>query len=296
MQPSEIYDLIRTFTNAIDDKRALSHSSTVAYINRMRKLVSLTDGELKDSKVVIKKVNEFSSKANIRKDLFSTILAIAKRSSKFHSYIGTKAIDEYTKAFKEELTKSKDDVVVKTASHEIPSMDSIRAALPKIKDRFGETSLTYITCLLQASIKGLRNDLGGVHVRSTDGPDSGKWYNRRSGRIFISNFKTSRTFPPYNIVLDKAFRVAVNTYLDAKDSKYLVSKNEDGPRQVVEKGFRAVGMKVGVSTIRQSMISELLMLKPYNKVWENEVAAMFKHSPDTMRGYYRPTGSSDEDE
>ena len=188
MQPSEIYDLIRTFTHAIDDKRALSHSSTVAYVNRMRKLVSLTDGELTDSKVVIKKVNEFSSKANIRKDLFSTILAVAKRSSKFQSYIGAKAIDDYTEAFKEELTKSKDDVAKKTASHEIPSMDNIRAALPKIKDRFGETSTTYIACLLQASIKGLRNDLGGVLVRSTDGPDMCKRYNRRGCGVKSDSF------------------------------------------------------------------------------------------------------------
>ena len=175
-------------------------------------------------------------------------------------------------------------------------MDSIRAALPKIKEKFGETSMTYITCMLQTTVKGLRNDLGGILVRSTDGPSSGKWYNRRSGRLFIAKFKTSGKYPPYNFVFDKGFRNVINTYLDVKDSKYLVSKNEDGPRQVVEKGFRAVGMRVGITTIRQSMVSELLMRHPYNKEWESEVSAMFKHSMDTMRGCFRPTGSLDEDE
>jgi hypothetical protein len=51
----------------------------------------------------------------------------------------------------------------------IPSYELIKPYLPKIKDKLGADSLSYLAAMLQTKIFGLRDNLGGIEIRSDDG-------------------------------------------------------------------------------------------------------------------------------
>ena len=87
----------------------------------------------------------------------------------------------------------------KNALNAIPSLKLLSSFLPKIKDKYGAGSTTYLACFLQVRLWGLRDNLGGIEIRDTDGsiydPAIGEesrkdWYNRRTGQLYISHFKT----------------------------------------------------------------------------------------------------------
>jgi len=91
----------------------------------------------------------------------------------------------------------------------IPTYELIKSHLPKIKAKIGPDSLAYLTALLETKLLGLRDNLGGIEIRMeygglydrTIGESSRKdWYNKNSGRLYISHFKTnkSRMGTPYD--------------------------------------------------------------------------------------------------
>jgi len=100
----------------------------------------------------------------------------------------------------------------KNELHAIPTYELIKSCLPKIKDKLGADSLSYLAAMFKTKILGLRNNLGGVLIRTDDGQiydravgESSRedWYNRRTGRLYISHFKTikSRLGTPYDFDL-----------------------------------------------------------------------------------------------
>jgi hypothetical protein len=134
---------------------------------------------------------------------------------------------------------------------------------------FKATSTDYLACLLQENLFGLRDNLGGILIRDTDGgvfdptigdPSRKDWYNRRTGRLYISHFKTKHTAmgQPYDFQLSPLLRSAIDVTLapGAPEAKreYLVSigvgeptrKGKPGlPLPVSEKikrFFRATGL------------------------------------------------------
>ena len=78
----------------------------------------------------------------------------------------------------------------KNALSAIPSLSLLTSFLPKIKEKFGAGSTTYLACFLQVRLWGLRDNLGGIKIRENDGsfydPTVGEesrkdWYNGRTG-------------------------------------------------------------------------------------------------------------------
>jgi len=65
----------------------------------------------------------------------------------------------------------------KNELHAIPSYELIKSYLPKIKDKLGADSLSYLAALLQTKILSLRNNFGGVLIRI----DDGRIYDRTVG-------------------------------------------------------------------------------------------------------------------
>ncbi len=103
---------------------------------------------------------------------------------------------------------------------------------------FKATSTDYLACLLQVHLFGLRDNLGGILIRNTDGgvfdptigdPSRKDWYNRRTGRLYISHFKTENTATGqlYDFQLPPMLRSAIDVTLapGAPDAKreYLVN-------------------------------------------------------------------------
>ena len=80
----------------------------------------------------------------------------------------------------------------------IPSWELFNRFLPKVKEVFKATSTDYLACLLKVHLFGLRDNLGDILIRETDGGifdpnirDSSRknWYNRRTGRLLHKPFQ-----------------------------------------------------------------------------------------------------------
>ena len=83
--------------------------------------------------------------------------------------------------------------------HAIPSYELLLKYLTKVKAEVGVTT-QYLATFLQVKLMGLRDNLGGIKIRETDGKiydpslgDSSRadWYNRNTGMLYIAHFKTS---------------------------------------------------------------------------------------------------------
>ena len=94
----------------------------------------------------------------------------------------------------------------------IPAYELIKSYLPNIKEKLGADSLSFLVALLQTKMLGLRDNLGGVEIRADDrglydrakGEDSRRdWYNKTSGLLYLSHFKTNtrRLGTPYDFAL-----------------------------------------------------------------------------------------------
>jgi len=98
--------------------------------------------------------------------------------------------------------------------------------------------MQYLACYLQVKLFGLRDNLGGIELRDSDGrefdpsvgePSRKDWYNKRTGRLYISHFKTqgSAKGRPYDFQLPPDMRATVDATLapDAPQArrKYLVN-------------------------------------------------------------------------
>ena len=76
-------------------------------------------------------------------------------------------------------------------------------------EKLGSDSVSYLAAVLHTKLLGLRNNYGGTQIWTDDGGlyaitigESSRrdWYNRRTGRLYIKNFKTykSRMGTPYD--------------------------------------------------------------------------------------------------
>ena len=138
----------------------------------------------------------------------------------------------------------------------IPSWELFDRFLPKVKEVFKATSTDYMACLLQVHLFGLRDNLGGIEIRDTDGtvfdsnigdPSRKDWYNKRTGRLYISHFKTENTAmgQPYDFQLGHLLRSAIDVTLapgaPEANRKSLVSIEVGKQTRKKKAGFPAPG-------------------------------------------------------
>ncbi len=82
----------------------------------------------------------------------------------------------------------------------------------------------YLACYLKAQLFGIRDKLGGILIRKTDGrrfdptigdPSREDWFNRRTNFLYISHFKTDNCAmdTPYEFQLNKEIRNATEVTL-----------------------------------------------------------------------------------
>jgi hypothetical protein len=225
----------------------------------------------------------------------------------------------------------------KNELHAIPSYELIKSYLPKIKAKLGAGSMSYLAALLQTKLLGLRDNLGGIEIRTDDGGlydrtvgESSRrdWYNKNSGRLYISHFKTnkSRLGTPYDFALKDIpeLKNAIDHTLrpdhPQADRKYLVGVgvNKDGlPASVGEKiiqAFRQAGLvynsvnkgklkptSPGPNTIRHAQIvwkhRDLQRKNPSLTAAQvsDRISGFFNHGSDINQGYLRKTFDSLDD-
>jgi hypothetical protein len=141
----------------------------------------------------------------------------------------------------------------------------IKFYLPKIKAKLGAGSMSYLAALLNTKLLGLRDNLGGIEIRTDDGGLYDKtigeslrrdWYNKNSGRLYILHFKTNKSMLgfPYDFALKdipelkNAIDLALRTDHPKADFKYIIGikvgkdglPSHAGPNNV--RAFKSAGL------------------------------------------------------
>ncbi len=306
MTPEQIFKII--------ENAPLKDGTKEDYKKRMTWLLVDFGVELNNAEATIKKIEEERPEPGGRLVLYTAIQSAYSHSGKgseFQEYIGAANHAAYDKAMKAENEKKKRAVEDKTENGSVTAMADIKAGLEEIKNLKGEDSNIYLTCLLQVSVVGLRNNLGGTEVITKDTKRVDKlekWYNKDSGKLYIAKFKTGDKFQPYLVHFKPGdpVRQAIDKRLARKKKEaikrnplkpaidpYLISRSSEYVRKTVREAFKAVGLPgVNISEIRHSSESELIDQNPTSLPHLNKVAEMFKHSKDTSGTYYRPSKAS----
>jgi hypothetical protein len=159
--------------------------------------------------------------------------------------------------------------------HAIPSYELLLKYLPKVKAEFGVTT-QYLAAFLQVKLMGLRDNLGGIEIRETDGKiydpslgDSSRadWYNRNTGRLYIAHFKTSgstmgrpydfqlKDMPEVKAVVDQTLAPG---HPQAK-RKWLVGVGVAGPKHETRANLpNPVGDVIGKAFAKAGLVFEQL--------------------------------------
>ena len=275
--------------SVIDGFEGLSPASTRTYRRRIAKLYTLNEA-LDDHDKTVKALDGVSN-VNTQKDLYGVILAVAKRSDAFKQWVGEEALAVYLKHLKEGNEKAVKQMEKATGDSrsKIPSITTLMEALPSIEEKLGATSSMFLAAYLQINVIGLRDDLGRVRIVSKFNPKWPKQYVKSNGRLYISEFKTSKTYDPYDIKLDKGARTVINAVLKRfPERKWLVTETESAG-DLVRRAFKKVGMSVSVNTVRHAQVSAMLDKNPNDIPAVQRTAERFKHSEEVHRKYYRKT-------
>lgn len=270
-----------------------------------------------------------STYANRLGDIISTYEAWGA----FREALGSDALAKYRGGFGEgqtafmaakEAAKETARNRTKAPEYAVPHYELLLEQLPRIKAALGPTP-RYLAAYLQVKLLGLRDNLGGIRVYESGEGKTFKpgdaedmrdaWYNRETGRLYISWFKTNNTKygEPYDFHLEGKVRDEVEESLRRHPREWLVGVGRDrkhgkpqpaGP--TVQKAFDAIGFKYrtmgntgmkwvnpGPLEIRHSQVTyehERLERKGLTpKEIADKIGIRFNHSSDVNQDYKRVT-------
>ena len=230
-------------------------------------------------------------KANTLKSDFNIFVSAAKYLPSFKEALGPEALAAYNGDMHLTLATSKRQEVERTASDAaaIPSIQTIRDKVIDIKIKFAPTDKRYIAALLQSSVVGLRDNLGDVKL---DDESADRFYIPSTRRLVIKRFKTAHLgFEPYDVTLSNEVGDAVDAYLAKHPrQKTLLGGGKLGP--TISSTFKAVGLNVGVNTIRHAMETDMLTRGGASAANVEQVARQFKHGPEMALRYFRVLASA----
>ena len=282
------------------DVRTLAASTVSAWMSSLRLILRELDG-LDDAVSVLKdsdRVIDFLERTSHTPSSLSTRLHYITSVARYAPELGRKLGEPALQAYRDHAAKAraaeKERDVDRTddPDHAVRSFPEIVAAVPRIADKFGKHSLEHLAAALHTEIPGLRDDLKGLRwVSGQDEADASgqpNYYVVESGRVFISKFKTSQSFAPYDIKLRPSTRQTIRESLAMKPRRYLLGKATVS--KLIKRAFEAVGMPTvsGVTAIRHSRISHEMRKNP-SPANMKKVALKHKHDPRTSHQYFRQT-------
>eukprot|EP00873_Tetraselmis_striata_P034702 jgi/Tetstr1/454966/TSEL_041827.t1 len=279
--------------------RTLSASTVSAWMAVLRLLVRQLDGQddvmkvFNDHERVIKHLEASSNTASSLSTRLHYITAISRYVPEFGRQLRAAALAAYRNRAAKARSTERDQEVDRTddPDHAVRAFPEIAAAVPRIADKLGKHSLEHLAALLHTEITGLRDDLKGLpwYHKQEDVPDGAKnYYVADTGRVYISKFKTSQFFPPYDVRVRPAVRQTIRESLAMKLRRYLLGKATVS--RLIKRAFEAVDMPTvsGVTAIRHSRISHEMRKNPAPANMK-KVAEKHKHDPRTSSNYYRQT-------
>jgi hypothetical protein len=274
--------------------RKLTQSTAKQMVDGLHHLVRYTETEddfpsgLRDYEAIITITRGRYKNNNSYKSQLNYIVSVAKYVPEFKQAIGDEAYNAYQQLMVERIGVSNRRAVANTSSREaaIPSIRDIRRKLPAIKAAYGDGSLEYLAALLQSSIIGLRDNLGPVRIVESDDTPHRNFYNIKTKRLVIKDFKTAASHEPYDLKLAEALHKAIKTSLRKHPRDFLIKNDKLGT--MIKAAFTRVGMPITLMTIRHAQSSDL-QRKGYGAAHLAGIAAQFKHSVSEALKYARLT-------
>eukprot|EP00873_Tetraselmis_striata_P001697 jgi/Tetstr1/421961/TSEL_012860.t1 len=214
---------------------------------------------LRDHEAVIGKVRDRYPKENSFKTIIGSIVSTAKYIKPFRDTLGQEAHDAYHEAMVGSIVKAETHAIIDTETQTVEPLDEIKKGLDEIGNKFGKQSDRYLEAKLQ---------------------------------LVIAEFKTAKSYPPYEFKLSRENADLVADSLERKPRKKLFPARV-GRR--VAAAFEDVGLDVGVNAIRHSWITTLIGSNP-SEANVRRVAAKFKHKPVMSLRYFRGAPPSEEED
>eukprot|EP00873_Tetraselmis_striata_P027956 jgi/Tetstr1/448220/TSEL_035508.t1 len=251
---------------------------------------------LRDHEAVIGKVRDRYPKENSFKTIIGSIVSTAKYIKPFRDTLGQEAHDAYHEAMVGSIVKAETQAIIDTETQTVEPLDEIKKGLDEIGNKFGKQSDRYLEAKLQVDLAGIRDDLSSVAIVQSERTAQQKgiknFYVPQTRKLVIAEFKTAKSYPPYEFKLS-----AENADLVADSLKRKPRKNLFPARvgRRVAAAFEDVGLDVGVNTIRHSWITTLIGSNP-SEANVRRVAAKFKHKPVMSLRYFRGAPPSEEED
>ena len=248
---------------------------------------------LGDASKIVGAIEKAYTSVNSRKTYLNLLVAPTKYIPELKEAVGDQ-LEAIRSRMMEHIAASDAQTVRKSAEGTVEALESIKARIPSVRDKYGAGSIEYLAALLQTNVVGLRGELGTVQV--VKGPRSklDNYYSRETGVLYISDFKTKDKFPPYKIKLPEGLMEEIEVSLDAKKRRFLMGKTKLASSAYGLIVKKALG--VNVMDIRHSMITKLLDERGPSAASVEGVAAMFKHSPAMTTRYYRGGRPADDED
>lgn len=278
----------------------LSSSTVRQYRDGMRLIAETTGCDsspdfiacLRDTATVYRKLrNRYSKDASIKKS-FGVITSVAKYIPEFKAALGDSAHAFYRGEMILNIKSAEAAATAATETQSVIPINTIRAKLADIEQRFGAVSNKHLEALLQVELIGIRDDLGDISVvanqKEAASLGAANYYIPRTRTLVIRKYKTSNVpgYKPYRFVLP------VRTGKLVAESLKRAPRGKLFPALVgrrVAKTFQDAGLDgVTVNTIRHSRITDLLNAAGGpSEANVTRVAEAHKHSKAMTLRYYR---------
>ena len=250
---------------------------------------------LRDTDKAVAKMRDRWPKDVSFKTAAGNIVSLSKYIPGFGEALGAAPLKVYRDLMMGNIKSSTEEAVARTETRTVTPIGKIRTAVRAVANKYGKTSPEAIATNLQTNLDGLRDNISGVAIvktpRDAEFRDIKNYYVPSTKRLYVSKFKTSKEFPPYDFTLNDTIANTIAKSLKDNPREYLVAKT--GVGRLVKKAFEEVGLPgVGVNEIRHSQITDLLK-KKQGEAHVNHVARLFKHSPTMTLRYVRGENPND---
>ena len=276
------------------------------YISRAKHFVKCMDGDIQRASEW-EELDRYLNSPTIRKESLtlsttmnriSFVLAMLNYLPEFNVLVGPENEQKLRARFLEYRGAQEDVKVARSddSRYTCPSVSDLETCLNKVRNVIGRGSRAHLALLLHLRVPGLRDDLQKVAIAGTQKEAEGhaNYYVRSTGRLYISEHKTSQVHGAYDMELKPELVLEIEHSLASNPRRYLLGASPLGP--LLKKTCAKFGLNIsGVNSIRHALITDKLG-SGASAANIASVAATFKHSPYMSTTYVRRVDEKTEGE
>ena len=265
-QFSDIFSDVKTLSKAIIDK----YSDPTAYFGFLLFILSKSQ----------KLLDIATKQYNKKKDKGTTDDVFYVLKTQFNNYKNTQIVNQlkdrrkdlnyeavYKSIFKKESELNKSEYA---STHHLISVMYTHALYDE-NDTIHINPRNYFQCVKLVN-------------KNNDMDEENNFYNTKTGRLLLNDYKTSGIYKPYDVILSKKVQKMINDSIDKNKRTYLIEKEKGGtmaPNSLSEMVQRVMGHTI--DTIRKSIESYEINVK---KTSREHLAWVSRHTIITQEVSY----------